>query len=143
MFLNETQLLAKLIASDVAAGGDKSITVFTPTPGGGASNILTLAVLAPGALPIPAVSQINVQGALAGSGPITVEVQGSDFAPNAIVQFNGLPRSTTCVNSQTLLAQLIASDLAQPGLGAITVQNTGALQDSGAFENALQTTTNS
>jgi hypothetical protein len=39
------------------------------------------------------------------------------------VLFNGAPRTTTFVNSQLLRGQLQAGDVAQPGLGTITVQN--------------------
>ncbi len=100
------------------------ISVNTPTPGGGASEFKSFNVLAVGALPIPSISQINLPGALAGSGPITVEVQGDNFAANTVVLFNGAARTTTFVSSQLLRAQLLAADVAQPGLGAITVQNT-------------------
>jgi hypothetical protein len=121
--MNETQLLAKLTSGDVAAPSSAVISVYSPAPGGGTSEFKTFTVLSAGALPIPSISQINTQGALAGSGPITVEVQGDNFAANTIVLFNGAPRTTTFVNSQLLRAQLQASDVAQPGLGTITVQN--------------------
>jgi predicted outer membrane repeat protein len=122
-FLNDTQLAAALTASDVSSVGSKVISVFTPTPGGGSSDLKSFVVDVAGALPIPSISQINTQGALAGSGPITVEVQGDNFAANTIVLFNGAARATTFVNSQLLRAQLLTDDVAQPGLGTITVQN--------------------
>lgn len=122
-FLNETQLVAKLTSADVASVGSVVISVNTPTPGGGTSEFKSFNVLAVGALPIPSISQINLPGALAGSGPITVEVLGDNLAANTIVLFNGSPRTTTFVSSQLLRAQLLAADLAQPGLGAIAVQN--------------------
>lgn len=127
-FMNETQLIADLTAGDVAGAGDRTITVNTPTPGGGTSNVLTFTVLAPGALPIPAVAQIDVQGALAGSGPITVEVQGSDFAPGTSVLWYGSPRPTIYASGQLLRAQLNAADVAQPGLSAISVQNSALVR---------------
>jgi 6-phosphogluconolactonase (cycloisomerase 2 family) len=123
-FINETQLIAALTAADVSAVGSVVISVNTPTPGGGTSEFKTFNVLAVGALPIPSISQINMPGALAGSGPITVEVQGDNFAASTIVLYNGVARTTTFVSSQLLRAQLLAADVAQPGLGAITVQNT-------------------
>jgi hypothetical protein len=123
IFMNDTQLLAKLTSADVASASSVVISVFTPTPGGGTSEFKTFTVFAPGALPIPSITQINTQGALAGSGPITIEIQGDNFAATAIVLFNGSPRPTTFVNNQLLRATLNADDVAQPGLGAITVQN--------------------
>ncbi len=103
-FLNDTQLAAALTASDVSSVGSKVISVFTPAPGGGSSDLKSFVVAVAGALPIPSISQINTQGALAGSGPITVEVQGANFAANTVVLFNGAARPTTFVNSQLLRA---------------------------------------
>ncbi|MBI5563408.1 MAG: beta-propeller fold lactonase family protein, partial [Chloroflexi bacterium] len=123
IFVNETQLIASLTAADVASVSSAVVSVNTPSPGGGSSEPKSFNVLAAGALPIPSISQINLPGALAGSGPITVEVQGDNFAANTIVLFNGAARTTTFVSSQLLRAQLLAADVAQPGLGAITVQN--------------------
>ena len=123
VFLNETQLAASLTGADVSSVGGAAISVFTPGPGGGASESKTFNVQALGSLPIPSISQINMPGALAGSAPITIEVQGANFLTSTIVMFNGSPRPTTYVSSQLLLAVLDASDTAQPGLGAITVQN--------------------
>jgi len=43
-FVNASQLTATITTTDQAAGGTKTITVFTPTPGGGTSNGQTLTV---------------------------------------------------------------------------------------------------
>jgi CSLREA domain-containing protein len=141
IFLNETQLLVKLTSGDVASAGSVVISVNTPTPGGGNSEFKSFVVLAAGALPIPSISQINTQGALAGSGPITVEVQGDNFAAKTIVLFNGQPRATTFINSQLLRAQLLAADVAQVGLGAITVQNSTLLDAPSAPDATSQSST--
>ncbi len=125
-FMNETQLLAEILADDLLAAGTRTLTVNTPTPGGGDSNPLVFTVLAPGALGIPSINQISVPGALAGGNSVTVEVWGNDFAPGATLLWNGSPRSTTYLSAQQLTAVLTAADLAQPGTGAISVQNTNA-----------------
>jgi len=44
-YVNSGQLTATITATDQAAGGTKTITVFTPTPGGGTSNGQTLTIL--------------------------------------------------------------------------------------------------
>ncbi len=44
-FVSSTQLTAVITAVDQAAGASKTITVFTPTPGGGTSNGQTLTIL--------------------------------------------------------------------------------------------------
>src|SRR5207247_3396076 len=36
-FVSSTKLQAQILASDIAATGSASVTVFTPTPGGGTS----------------------------------------------------------------------------------------------------------
>jgi 6-phosphogluconolactonase (cycloisomerase 2 family) len=126
-FLNETQLSAELLAGDVSAAGTKQITVRSPSPGGGTSNVLTLTVLAPGALIIPSLSQMNVLGAVAGGGAVTVEVQGADFVAGAKGLWNGAIRPTVFISSGLLLVQLTAADMAQPGLGALSIQNTNVL----------------
>jgi putative nucleotidyltransferase with HDIG domain len=46
-FVSSTQLTATIPASDLAAAGSKTITVFTSTPGGGPSNAQTLTVNKP------------------------------------------------------------------------------------------------
>ncbi len=43
-FVSSTQLTATIPSSDITTAGDKSITVFNPTPGGGTSNAQTLTV---------------------------------------------------------------------------------------------------
>ena len=43
-FVSATQLIAAIPASDIAVAGTSTITVFTPFPGGGASNALPLTV---------------------------------------------------------------------------------------------------
>jgi len=44
VFVSSTQLTAQIPASDLTTPGSKSITVFTPAPGGGTSNAQTLMV---------------------------------------------------------------------------------------------------
>src|SRR5947207_4958633 len=43
-FVNAGQVTATITATDQMAGGTKTITVFTPTPGGGTSNGQTLTI---------------------------------------------------------------------------------------------------
>ncbi len=44
-FISATQLNAAILASDIAAAGTASITVFTPTPGGGTSTSATFNII--------------------------------------------------------------------------------------------------
>jgi sugar lactone lactonase YvrE len=43
-FISGTQLTAEIDATDLETAGSASITVFSPTPGGGASNVLTFTI---------------------------------------------------------------------------------------------------
>src|SRR5439155_17027691 len=47
-FGSATVLTALIPAGDIASGGTRAVTVFTPTPGGGTSTALTLTVVGPG-----------------------------------------------------------------------------------------------
>jgi hypothetical protein len=47
MFVNSGQLTATILPSDVASSGTRTITVFTPAPGGGTSSGTTLTVTGP------------------------------------------------------------------------------------------------
>jgi hypothetical protein len=46
-FVSSTQLTAAISASDIAAAGSASVTVFNPTPGGGTSAAMTFTITAP------------------------------------------------------------------------------------------------
>ena len=46
MFVSESQLIARIAASDVATAGSAEVTVFTPTPGGGTSASRALSIVA-------------------------------------------------------------------------------------------------
>ena len=127
VYVNETQMQARLASLSMGAPGSKDITVWNPTPGGGSGNALAFAVLNVGEVPPPSVLNISVLGIVAGSGPINVSVNGMDFVNGAQVMWNGSPRPTTFVSSTLLNATLSAEDMAYPGNSAITVQNPGVL----------------
>jgi uncharacterized protein (TIGR03437 family) len=44
IFVSETNLSAQIFAADIAAAGTANVTVFTPAPGGGVSNALTMPI---------------------------------------------------------------------------------------------------
>ena len=80
----DTSLQIVVPASLVAARGTHEVTVINPTPGGGASNALTLAVLG-----------VEISGVEPASGPIgsAVTISGIGFDPSADgnqVDFNGV-----------------------------------------------------
>jgi CSLREA domain-containing protein len=127
LFVNETELIASVQASDVAAVGNKAITVFNATPGGGTSNPVTLTVVATASDLIPSIESISILGLVAGSAPVSITVKGSDFAATAKVVWNNVLLVTTFISSTQLVAQVPANLLNQPGINAITVVNSGVL----------------
>jgi hypothetical protein len=46
-YVNSTQLTASITAADIATAGTASVTVYTPTPGGGTSNAQTFTITKP------------------------------------------------------------------------------------------------
>ncbi len=83
-FVSSTQLAAAITADDVASPGSASVTVVSPAPGGGTSNVLMFTISNP-----PAITQLSST-----SGPVgtSVTITGSNFGATqgtSIAQFNG------------------------------------------------------
>lgn len=119
VFVSATQLTATVLASDITASGSLNITVINPAPGGGVSNGVALAVIAP----TPTISGLSPGAVAAGSAAFTLTVNGNGFVPGAVVNWNGSARTTAFVNSGQLTAQITAADVANVGSAQITVVN--------------------
>jgi len=80
-FLSSTELQAAITAADIAAAGTAQITVFTPAPGGGTSNILnfTIAPSAPGTTARVSLAANGAQGN-APSGSPAIDASGRFIA---------------------------------------------------------------
>jgi len=76
--------------------------------------------------PVPTViAPVIPQAVPPGSGAFTLRVYGANFVPGAVVNWNASPRSTTFVSRREVDAKILASDVAQPTMGHITVSNPG------------------
>jgi hypothetical protein len=117
-FVSATQLTASIPSSDIAAAGNLSITVFNPTPGGGTSTPLTLTVNNP----VPSISSLSPNPALAVAGGFTLTVSGAGFVKGSVVEIDGSPQATTFVSSTQVKAQVNGGLLAL-GVHTITVFN--------------------
>lgn len=115
-FVSATQLTASIPATDVAAQGTASVTVFHPAPGGGTSGSQSFSITA-GAT----ITNIVPNLVIAGGAAFTLTVNGTNLTSGAAVQVNGNARPTTLVNSTRLTAEIPASDIATPGIARITV----------------------
>jgi hypothetical protein len=116
-FVSSTSLQAAITAADVAATGIESITVVTPTPGGGTSAAVNFMV----DNPLPVLTSLNPGALLAGSPAFTLTLSGSEFVSASVVQWNGSPRPTTFVSSTQLRANIPALDVASSGATNVTV----------------------
>src|SRR5262249_50763164 len=101
-FVSTTQLRATILAQDITDTGTISITVQNPAPGGGVSNALNLAVVNPA----PTLTSLNPSSASVGGQAFTLTVNGTNFVPGAIIQFNGNNRVTTFLSSTQLTTQI-------------------------------------
>ena len=117
--ISATQLTAAIPASDLAATGSASITVFTPAPGGGTSNATTFAINNPA----PAITGLSPSSAPAASGTFTLTVNGSGFVNGSKVRWNGSDRTTFFVSATQLTATIDSGDVANAGTAPVTVFN--------------------
>ncbi|MCA9958705.1 MAG: IPT/TIG domain-containing protein, partial [Anaerolineales bacterium] len=56
-----------------------------------------------------------------GEGALTLTVSGVGFTATSVVQWDGVPRTTTYVNAETLTATIPAADLDETGSFQVTV----------------------
>ena len=118
-FVSSSQLTANIPATDLARAGVVQIQVSNPSPGGGTSSIVSLNI----DNPQPSLISFSPFSAKSGSGSFQLALYGSNFVPNAVVQWNGNARTTAFVTSSQLMAEISASDIASPGIAQITVLN--------------------
>ncbi len=116
-FISNSQLRAAIPASDITTAGTASVTVFSPTPGGGTTSPQTFAINNP----VPAVSTLAPTSTQAGGAQFTLTVNGSNFINSSVVRWNGSDRATTSVNSGQLTATILASDIASAGTATVAV----------------------
>ena len=79
----------------------------------------------PGSGTVPSLSQLVPGSVTAGSAAFTLTVNGSGFGSDAVVYWNGSPRSTTFVSSGQITAGITAADVAAKASVPITVVGGG------------------
>jgi hypothetical protein len=85
---------------------------------------LSLVASAFAANPVPQVVGPPIpQAVVPGSGAFTLKVYGANFVAGAVINWNRSPRSTTFISARELKARILASDVATPTAGYITVTN--------------------
>ncbi len=118
-FIDTTQLSVGINTTDVLTVGQIPITVTTPQPHVATSNQAILYIVAVNAPTITTISPQNVQ---AGTPDFTLLINGSNFLFNDFVQINGSARATQFISATQLAAVIPASDIAFPGILAVTVE---------------------
>jgi hypothetical protein len=120
--LNQTtgELDVQIFASDVASPGTVNVTVINPAPGGGESTAVgfTIETAQAGA---PTVSSLSPASAKAGGDAFTLTVNGSNFAANDAVTWNGTVLATVFVNSTQVTGSVPANDIASVGPASVAV----------------------
>lgn len=115
----KTIVLGLLIAVTVACGYSKNNSTTTPPQG-------------------PAISQLNPTSTTHGDAAFMLTVDGSNFASNAAVNWNGTAQTTTRVNATQLTISVPATAVANAGTVQVTVTNPGT---SGIYGTPAQTST--
>lgn len=119
-FVSSTQLTAAITTADIATAGSASVTVFSPTPGGGTSSALTFTITAT-PNPVPTLTSLAPSSATAGGAALTLTATGTNFVGGSVLQWNGTARTTTVVSSTQITATIPAGDTATPGTPSITI----------------------
>jgi phage tail sheath protein FI len=126
VFVNASQLTVTVPASAITSA-TTSLTVSVSNPvigGGGGSSTAIPLVVNSGGLPAPTISSLSPASVTAGyAAPLTITVNGANFAPTATLSLNGtvLPATSVSVVSATQLT------VSAPAFGAgpvsLTVTN--------------------
>jgi hypothetical protein len=118
-YVSATQLTAVIPPADIALAGTAAVTVFTPAPGGGASNPQAFTVLNP----VPTITSLSPPSVVVGGPGFTLTVTGTNFVLSSVVRWNGADRATTFVSPTQLRAVIPATDLLMAGTARVTVFN--------------------
>lgn len=101
----KTLLLLVLLAAGLGCGYSKPATMTTTAP---------------------AIAQLNPSSEAHGSAQFQLEVDGSNFAGNAVVNFAGTAMTTTIVSASKLEASIPAAAIMNAGAVPVTVTNPGS-----------------
>jgi hypothetical protein len=71
--------------------------------------------------PVPGITSLNPNAAVAGTSSLTLLVNGSNFTPTSVVRWNGSPRTTTYNGATQLSATISSADLASASNAQVTV----------------------
>ena len=90
--------------------------------------------------PAPGLSSLNPPTVVAGASGFTLQVNGSNFVSNSVVNFNGSARPTTFLSATQLTIQILTGDISNSGAVTITVTNPATGSSGVATSNPLTMT---
>ncbi len=120
-FVSNTQITAAILGSDIAGPGTANVTVTNPAPTLGLSGAQVFTISSPNG-PVPTISSLGPTHASGGTA-FTLTINGANFGPKSVVNFNGKPETTTFISTTKLSATIPASDVAIVGRMNVTVTN--------------------
>lgn len=112
------RIVVQVPAELLTTGGNIPVSLVNPSPGGGTSAPMMLAVRNP----VPAIASLTPDTALTGA-PFTLTVHGTSFTRSSVVRWNGAERPTTYVSGTRLTAAIPSADVAVATTASITVAN--------------------
>jgi trimeric autotransporter adhesin len=116
-----TVAMAQITADDISTAGSASVAVATPNEVTATPSVNF--TITGQNNPMPTVSTLSPSSATHGGGDFQLRVNGSGFAPNAFVLFNGTFHATAFVSSSQLVALIQAADIATMGTATVAVTN--------------------
>ena len=122
-YVRSTSLQAAIPAGDIAGAGSALVTVFSPGPGGGTSNPMSVAITAIN--PVPTLTSMSPTSAMAGGSGFYLTVTGTGFGPSSVVRWNGISRTTSLVNGTQLKAAIHSTDILGGGTTQVRVVTSG------------------
>ena len=122
-YISSTELQGTISATDLINPGSISVSVFSPAPGGGDSNVLDFTISDSAENPVPAVSQLTPASVVVGTSDFTLTITGTGFTTDSVVRWNGIDRSTTYISDTQLLIPVTSIDVAVPGSASVEVFN--------------------
>lgn len=120
-YISPTQLTFVLLSADTASPSKLNVIATNPTPVSGSSPAVTLTVSAPTETPV--INSLNPSSLIVGGPATTLFIDGSNFGPSAVVQWNNAVLPTTYMGPSMLAAAVTGDRLAPAGSVTITVNS--------------------
>ncbi len=114
-YVSGTSLTATVPAADLVAGGNATVSIVTPSPGGGTATA-TFAV----DYPMPTLTRISPTSVQNGSASLVITATGSGFVATSTINWNGVPLSTTHVSTTRMTAVVPAGDFTAASSATVT-----------------------